>query len=588
MASTVMEMMEACAAKHGDRPAMKEKVDGEWKATTWTEYRDQVRMAARAFMALGLEAGQGVSIVGTNCTQWFISNVGAIYAGGTPAGIYTTNTPPQCKYIAAHSDSAIAVVENEEQLEKFKEIRDELPALVAIVMMKGSDEDEHVFSWDELTELGEQVPEEELQARIDAQKPDDMCELIYTSGTTADPKGVMISHRNITWTADAASKAIMSRPTDRMISYLPLSHIAEQLVSLWAPVTCGACSHFAESLDKLGENLGEVRPTFFLAVPRVWEKIQGKMVAAGAQNSPVKKMIASWARKQGLAGGYAEQRGGRKPMFYGLAEKLVFSKVRDKLGLDQARMVGTSAAPISRDTLEFFLSLGIPIYEIYGMSECTGPATLSLPHKYRTASAGPAMAGTELKIADDGEVCMRGPHVFLGYLKNEAATEEALDDDGWLHSGDIGRIDEEGFLYITDRKKEMIITAGGENIAPQMIEGKVKAIKAIGQAVIVGDRRKYLTALLTIDPDQLDSEIKAAGSPATTLSEAAKCEKFRAFVQEQLDKVNNSLARVQTIKKFIIIPNEFTIDGGELTPTMKLKRRIINEKYASQIESMYE
>jgi long-subunit acyl-CoA synthetase (AMP-forming) len=346
-----------------------------------------------------------------------------------------------------------------------------------------------VCSWDALDGLAGQVPEEKLEERIAAQKPGDLCELIYTSGTTADPKGVMLSHENLTWTASTAAKAVMARSSDRLISYLPLSHIAEQLVSLHMPMTVGACSWFAESLEKLGDDLREVKPTLFVAVPRVWEKIQAKMVAAGAQNSKVKKMIASWARKQGLAGGYADQRGAAKPMLYGLADRLVFSKVRDKLGFDCVRMVGTTAAPISRETLEFFLSLGIPIYEIYGMSECTGPTTLSLPHRYRTGSAGPALAGTEVKIAEDGEVCMRGPHVFKGYYKNEAATRETLDEEGWLHSGDIGRIDEDGFLYITDRKKELIITAGGENIAPQMIEGKLRAMKVIGQAVVIGDRR---------------------------------------------------------------------------------------------------
>jgi long-subunit acyl-CoA synthetase (AMP-forming) len=581
-----MDVMEACAKRRGDLPAMKAKVGGEWRETSWRVYRDQVRTIAKAFMALGLEPGRGVSILGLNRPEWFLADIGAIYAGGVPTGIYTTNSAEQCRYIIDHSESAIVVVDTEAQLAKILEVRAEIPSLEAVVLMEGDSSEEGVFAWKELAELSEQVTEEELEARIASQKPEDLCTLIYTSGTTADPKGVMLSHENLTWTADAAGKAVSARSTDRMISYLPLSHIAEQIVSLHLPMTVGCCSWFAESLDKLGDNLREVRPTLFVAVPRVWEKIQAKMIAAGAQNSGPKKIIAAWARKQGLAGGFAEQRGEAKPLLYALADALVFSKVRDKLGLDQARLVGSTAAPISRDTLEFFLSLGVPIYEIYGQSECSGPATLSLPHRYLTGSAGPALAGTELKIAEDGEVCIRGPHVFLGYYRNEAATAEAIDDEGWLHSGDVGRINED-FLYITDRKKELIITAGGENIAPQMIEGKLKGIRAVAQAVVIGDRRKYLTVLLTLDPDQLEEVIAAAGSPARTLEEAATCDKLRSYLQGEIDGVNKSLARVQTVKRFVIIPQEFTTDGGELTPTMKLKRRVVYEKYAKEIESMY-
>ncbi len=588
MSKTLIDVMEAGARRHPDLPALKAKVDGEWRATTWSEYRDQARRTARAFVALGLEPGQGVSVLSANRPEWFLANVGAIYAAGVPTGLYVTNSAEQCRYIINHSESAIVVVEDQAQLAKIQQVRSDLETVDAVVVMDGEASGEGVFTWKDLADLADQVEENELEARIQRQKPDDLCTLIYTSGTTAEPKGVMLSHHNLTWTADAAAKSVAARSTDRMISYLPLSHIAEQIVSLYVPMIAGCCSWFAESLDKLGDNLREVRPTLFVAVPRVWEKIQAKIVAAGAQNSPPKKLIATWARTQGIAGGYAEQQGKKKPLLYGVADALVFSKVRDKLGLDQARMVGTTAAPISLETLEFFLSLGIPIYEIYGQSECTGPTTLSLPHRYRTGSAGPALAGAELKTDEDGEVCIRGPHVFLGYYKNEAATREAIDEEGWLHTGDVGRIDEDGFLYITDRKKEIIITAGGENVAPQMIEGKLKSIRAVGQAVVIGDRRKYLSALLTLDPEQLEEVLAAAGSSAKTMEEAATDEKLRAYIQEQIEKVNETLARVQAIKKFTIIPTEFTPESGELTPTMKLKRRVINERYQEEIEAMYE
>ena len=435
--------------------------------------------------------------------------------------------------------------------------------------------------------LAEQVPEEELEARIKAQKPDDVCTLIYTSGTTGNPKGVMITHTNLTWTAQSTIEMSSGTSDDRVISYLPLSHIAEQIVSLHSPMQMGGCTSFAESLDLLGDNLREVRPTLFLAVPRVWEKIQAKMVAAGQASPPIRKKIAAWARKQGLAGGYAAQQGKPQPLFFGLADTLVFSKVREKLGLDRCRLQLTSAAPISLDTLEFFLSLGIPICEVYGMSECSGPATVSLPEAYHTGKVGTCLPGGELRIAEDGEILIRGPHVFMGYLKNEAATVEAIDDQGWLHSGDIGEIDAHGYLKITDRKKDIIITAGGENIAPQLLEGKIKAIPAVSQAVVIGDKRKYLTALVTLDPEKLDNELTNAGSAASGSSEAAACAQMLSYLQTQLDEINKSLARVQTIKKFTILPEDFSIEGGELTPTMKVKRKVVNSKYESEINSMY-
>jgi long-subunit acyl-CoA synthetase (AMP-forming) len=349
----------------------------------------------------------------------------------------------------------------------------------------------------------------------------------------------------------------------------------------------GSLVYFAESIEKLGENLAEVRPTLFMGVPRVWEKIQAKMMAAGAKAPPLRKKLVAWARKTGLAGGFAEQRGEKKPLLFPIAQKIVFEKVRQRLGLDRARLCVTSAAPISRATLEFFLAFGIPILEVYGMSECTGPATFSPPERYRTGKCGVVLPGAEIKLAEDGEICMRGKHVFKGYLKDADATSNALDAEGWLHSGDIGTIDAEGFLQITDRKKDLLITAGGENIAPQVLEGHLKGIPVVAQAVVIGDRRKYLSALVTLDPDRVKTEAELAGSPARSVDDAARCDVFRRHLEKQIETVNEKLARVQTIKRFTIIPREFTIDGGELTPTMKVKRKIVNEKYKVEIEALY-
>src|SRR5688572_3470589 len=397
----------------------------------------------------------------------------------------------------------------------------------------------------------------------------------------------MLSHDNITWTAQAAVNLVAGKPEDQVISYLPLSHIAEQVVSLHGPMNYGACVTFAPSMDLLGETLREVRPHFFLGVPRVWEKIQEKIMAAGAKNPPMKKKIAAWARRQGLVGGYADQQRVAKSPLYALANALVFKKVRKQLGLDRSRIAVTSAAPISRDTLEFFLSLGVPICEVYGMSECTGPATASLPNKYHTGKAGFCLPGTELKIAEDGEVCMRGRHVFKGYFKDPLATADALDADGWLHSGDIGTIDAQGFLQITDRKKDLIITAGGENIAPALVEGYLKGIPVVSQAVVIGDRQRYLSVLLTLNADRIKTDAQACGSGACDAETAAKDEKFLQFLQKQIDAVNARLARVQAVKKFRVIPNEFTVEGGELTPTMKVKRKVVTEKYKNEIDQLY-
>lgn len=590
MSTMVHEVLATTVKRYGDRPALRVKRDGAWRTTTWREYEDGARRVGASLVAVGAPPGSGVSIIGYNCPEWLMADVGAILAGAVPAGIYTTSSPEQVRYVTDHCEAKVAFAENAEQVAKFVAEEERLPRLEVVVQMLGTPARSagrlRVLSWTEFLALGD-GHEAELTERTAAQKPDDMCTLIYTSGTTGDPKAVMITHTNLVWTASSALGAFDFGPDDCLVSYLPLSHIAEQILNVHVPMALGAVTYFAESVEKLPEALSEARPTVFLGVPRVWEKIQAKMMAAGAAAPPMKKKISAWARKVGLASGYAEQRGEARPLLRPLAKKLVFDTVRKRLGLDRARVCITSAAPISKATLEFFLSLGIPLLEVYGMSECSGPATYSPPNNYRTGKAGIAFPGTEVKIAEDGEVCMRGKHVFKGYLKDPAATKNAIDEEGWLHSGDIGVLDADGFLQITDRKKDLLITAGGENIAPQVIEGQLKSIPVVAQAVVVGDRMKYLGALLTLDPERVKDEAAAAGSPAQSVEEAAKCPKFQKHLQIQLDLVNARLARVQTIKKFVVVPSEFTVDGGELTPTMKVKRKVVSEKYRSEIDSMY-
>ncbi|HEV8631071.1 MAG TPA: AMP-binding protein [Thermoanaerobaculia bacterium] len=588
MPRTVIDVLESTARAYGARPALKVKRGGSWKTWSWSDYAAEVRLLARGLMAVGLQPGQGVVVMGYNRPEWFLADLAAIAAGGVPTGIYTTNTAEQVRYISDHCEAAVAVVENRDYLATFLAIWPRLPKLKAIVLMEGESHEDGVRSWGWLRDLGGGVAESELQARLAAQGDDDLATLIYTSGTTGEPKGVMLSHRNIVWTAEQVANAYDLGGGESVVSYLPLSHIAEQIVSLHGPLARGACTWFAESLEQLGENLREVRPHVFFAVPRVWEKIQAKMQAAGAAAPPLRKKLVAWARRQGLAAHYADQGRGSKPLLYPLAKKLVHSKVRQRLGLDRATICATSAAPISLDTLEFFLSLGVPILEVYGMSECTGPTTFSLPDRYRTGRAGYAIPGTELAIMGEaGEICMRGPHVFLGYYKNEAATRECKDAEGWLHSGDVGRIDEDGFLQVTDRIKELIITSGGKNIAPQALEGKLKAIPGVGQAVVLGDRRNFIAALLTLDPERLPAAAEHAGSPARTPEEGASCAIFRAFLEQQVEVVNGTLARYESIRRFTVLPGQLTVEGGELTPTMKLKRRVIAERHAGEIAGLY-
>jgi len=593
MTKLVHDVLSATERKVGNKPALRVKRNGTWQTWTWTAYARDCRHVARALIQLGIRPGRGVVIIGNNSPEWLLADVGAILAGGLPAGIYTTSSPEQVQYITAHCEAEFAFTDNAEQTAKFLAVREKVPTLRAIIQMHGEPEASpvegpRVLSWNTFMALAAETPEQELTARMNAQKPDDACTLIYTSGTTGDPKAVIITHTNLTWTAHNGLVAIgRDQIDDTLVSYLPLSHIAEQLLSIHGPMSVGATVYFAESFDKLPETLTEVRPTMFVGVPRVWEKIQAKITAIGAHASPVQKTVLAWVRKQGLKAGYAEQGFGRTPRFYPLLQRLVLSKLRKRLGLDRATMCVTAAAPISKATLEFFLSLGIPLLEVYGMSECTGPTTYSRPDKYRTGKCGVTMPGCELKIAEDGEVLIRGKHVFKGYLKDDIATRNAIDKEGWLHTGDIGTLDRDGFLQITDRKKDLLITAGGENIAPQLLEGMLKSIPVVEQAVVLGDRRKYLTALITLDEERLETELKLAGSPAKTLAQAAQCPVFHRHLEAQLQELNAKLARVQTIKQFTIIPHPFSIETGELTPTLKVKRKIVDQKYKSEIEAMY-
>ncbi len=587
MPETILEIFEAAATAHAERPAMARKRSGAWELTSWRAYREDVQRAARALVALGVEPGGGVVILAGNRPEWFVASLATASVGARAAGIYTNSTPDQCRYIVEHAEAVVAVVENAAALAKLEGAQGRPRGLRTVVLLDGASAPPATLSWADFMARGDAAHEAEVARRTAALTGATVSTLIYTSGTTGAPKGVMLTQRNLAFIAEKIQELVPVGPAERLISYLPLSHIAEQVVSHLLSIATGATVYFAESLEKMPENLREVRPQFFLGVPRVWEKIQAGIQAAGATAPPLRRRIVAWAKGVGRATVEADMAGRPRPWSYALANRLVFSKVRARLGLDAARMLCVSSAPIAKETLDFFGSLGMPIMEAYGMSECTGPATMSLPERYQLGRAGYAIPGTELKVAEDGEVQMRGPHVFKGYYKNEEATKETLDADGWLHSGDVGEIDADGYLRITDRKKELIITAGGKNIAPQHLEGQLKQIAAVSQAVAIGDRRPYVVALLTLDPARLAAEAAKAGSPARTPEEAARCPVFKAYLEKQVEAVNQQLARYETIKKFAILPRELSVDAGELTPTLKLKRRAIHERHKDAIEALY-
>ncbi|XP_022047181.1 long-chain-fatty-acid--CoA ligase ACSBG2-like [Acanthochromis polyacanthus] len=606
-----LETVEKCE----NHPALIYKENGQVMTLTWRQYYEQCRAAAKSFLKLGLERYHGVGILGFNSPEWFISDIGCILAGGLGTGIYTTNSPEACQYVAANCEANVLVVENQKQLQKILQVKDHLPHLKAIVQYKGELQQKapNLYTWAEFMRLGEDVPNEQLDAVITSLRANECCTLIYTSGTTGTPKGVMLSHDNMTWTATTAAKLVSkSGDNEVLISYLPLSHVAAQMIDIWVCMSLGGTTYFADPdalKGTLGNTLKEARPTFFMGVPRVWEKMQERMKAMGAKASPMRKRVADWAKSIGLQYNYSAMTGENLvPWGFMLANNLVFKKVRAALGLDRCKICFTGAAPITKDTLEYFMSLNIPVMELYGMSESSGPHTVSID-EYRITSCGKVMPGCKTKLENpdadgNGEICFWGRHVFMGYLNMPDKTTEALDEEGWLHSGDLGRHDENDFLYITGRIKELIITAGGENIPPVPIEDAVKAeVPFLSNTMLLGDKLKFLSMLLTLkcvvddngDPtDELTAEAlefcRQNGIAATKVSEivANKEPAFYTAIQEGIERVNaRSTSNAQKVQKWVILDRDFSITGGELGPTMKLRRPIVVKMYQDRIDEIY-
>jgi len=577
------------AKRRGDAPALYEKKNGLWHSHSWREYGDLVRRASKSLIALGCAPGSTVSILGFNRVEWIVFDVAAMSIGGAPAGIYTTCSPSEVRYIIHHAESPVVLIENLDQWKKIDKERANLPHLRHVVTMRDCPhiEDPLVMSWDDFLAKGHGVADSAYLERVHALEPNGLATLIYTSGTTGPPKGVMLSHRNLAWTADAALTITDSKADDSALSYLPLSHIAEQMFSVHGPITSGMKLYFAESIDKVPENLKEVRPTVLFAVPRIWEKFHAGIASKLADATGAKARIARWAQSVGTVTSAYKAQGKPLPfavqLQYRLANRLVFAKLKAALGLDRARICVSGAAPIAREVLEFMASLDIMVNEVYGQSEDTGPTTFNRPGHVKFGTVGPVVPGVEVKIADDGEILVRGPNVFLGYYKEPEATAETL-IDGWLYSGDLGAFDSEGFLSITGRKKEILITAGGKNVAPKNIEAALKNHVLVNEAIVIGDRRKYLTALVTLDPDALAKFCAEHRLDPATAHHSAL---VRAEIQKGVDHLNEELARVEQVKKFTVLPRNLSVQDGELTPTLKVKRKIVNEHFATDIEAMY-
>lgn len=558
----------AYAVRHGDR----------WVTTSWAEYVSQVRDAAKGLIALGVEPTMSVSILGTNQPEWVIFDVAAMAVGAIPAGIYPTNTPEECAYVIDHSESSVVLVQDQDQLEKVLAKRAELPSLRHVVLM-GEEASEGAMTWGEFVRRGSDVSDASLDARMNALGPRDGATLIYTSGTTGPPKAVMLPHEALAFMAKTLIDIIPVGPEDRVISYLPLSHIAEQVVSLLTPAISGHAVYYEKDIRRLAETIKEVRPTAFFAVPRVWEKFYAGVNETLAAATGVKKTLATRAVDVGRNHTNAVNRGETPNVWlatqYALFDKLVYSKAKAAMGLDQARFLFSSAAPLSPTIAEFFAGLGMQILNVYGQSECTGLCAFNRPAKNRFGSVGPALPDVELAIAEDGEILTRGPNNFVGYMKNREATAEALTEDGFVHTGDVGYLDDEGFLFITDRKKDIIITAGGENVTPSLIEIELKKAPLIADAVVIGDQRPYLTVLISLDAEAVEQ----AGLDADSVHRS---------VQDAIDDANTDLARVRQIKKFKILDQPLSIERGELTPTLKVKRRVVRDNFAAEINAMYE
>jgi long-chain acyl-CoA synthetase len=575
-------------------PSLRFVASGRWVTITWGQMGAAARRIAAYLVEEGVAEQAHAAIWSNNRPEWHIADAAILSVRCRPVPVYLTLSAEQAGYVLDHSESRVVFVESLALLDKLLAVRAQLPNLRRVVVIDGLIHPSHdgfAIPWAEALRRGEQSLERhdaELDRRAAAVAMDDIATLIYTSGTTGPPKAVMLTHANIAAAVASISSFIDAYDTDRTLSYLPLAHIAERMTSEFRSYVYGNVTYFAESIDKLGEHLRDVRPTGFFAVPRIWEKMAAG-VRGQVQSAPgVRGRLARWAIGVGERRSDLRQRGATPGALlqrqYALADRLVLSRMRALLGLDQARILASGAAPIAPDVLRFFDALGLEIDEVYGQTENTGLCSMNRPGHARFGTVGPSVPGSEMRIAEDGEILARSGMVFAGYYKDAEATRETLTEDGFLRTGDVGEVDRDGFLRITDRKKDLIITAGGKNISPSNIETALKRHSLVANAVVIGDRRPYVTALLTLDLDAARSFASSHGvADGTPLHEAPA---IREEVERHVAEVNQHLSHVEQVKRWRLLPRDFEV-GVELTPTLKVKRKVVSERYAADIASLY-
>jgi len=594
---TVPQVFNQTVQTYGNRVAMRHKDLGLWHDITWHDYFAQARYVGCALLDMGLSKGDCVAVIGDNCPEWVIADMGIQCAGGVAVGVYATNAWQQVAYVIKDSEACFFFVENEEQLDKWLRFKHEAPALKKVIVWdtKGLRQfkDPLVTTFEGLLDHGRQVAEQQedlFEDRMRTITPDDTSVLIYTSGTTGPPKGAILSHRNVTWMAQAVHNANILEQDDDVLSFLPLCHIFERLFSVFIHITYAYTVNFTEKPDTVTDNMTEVSPTIGYAVPRIWEKYYSAIMIRMSEATWLKRLVFNWALKIGQRKASLMMEFKQIPTvlecLYRLAHVMVFRKLKKRVGFDRIRVAYSGAAPISPEVLQFFQAIGVNLIEGYGQTEGTGITALSSSGNVKFGTVGKAVPGAEIKIADDGEILVKSPGVFKGYFKKPEATTEALKDN-WLYSGDVGELDADGFLKITDRKKDIIVTAGGKNITPQYIENKLKASLYINDAVVIGDRRKYLACLIMIDEDNVVKYAQDNKIQFSTYRDLTQDRDIQTLIQREIDNVNMTLARVENVRKFKILPKKLYEEDGEVTPTMKVKRKYVNAAFRDLIEAMY-
>ncbi len=585
--------------QRADKVWMRQKELGIWRSWTWRQTGDAVREIAGGLMSLGFKPGDTASILSNTVIEWVLADLAVLSAGGVANGIYPTDAASQVHYLCEDSRTSILFVEDDEQLDKALEVRAQLPGLSKIVVfdMEGLRElnDPGVISLAALRELGRAYntrQPDEMMHRVKQCKPGDLAILIYTSGTTGKPKGAMHSHAGLVYTVRGYNTLIAQDESDERMCFLPLCHVAERLGGEYFAMYTGAKLNFVENPETVPENVREIAPTVFTAVPRVWEKFYSGVMIALKEAGPLQQAAYAWSI--GVGTQIADKVLAREPVDgllkfkFTIARWLALNNTRKLIGIHRARFCVTGAAPISPELVRWYLALGVPMLEVWGMTETCGAATGIPADRMKPGSIGPAAGFNEVRVdADTGEIRVRGPNVFMGYLNQPEKTAETIDADGWLHTGDVGLVDEDGFFRITDRMKDIIITAGGKNITPSELENELKFSPYITDAVVIGDKLPYLTVIIMIDQENVEKYAQDHDVPFSNYASLTRAAEVQELIQGEIDRVNRKFARVEQIKKFFLLETQLSAEDEELTPTMKLKRKLVEKKYAPQIEAMY-